>query len=74
MYEDTILHSFYVVAVESRVRKYVVRDLPLQHSLDSPLLDPDTPYAFPLSWLHPDSVHHLFDFMHRGLVPTQQDG
>ncbi|KAL4343927.1 hypothetical protein AHAS_Ahas11G0127300 [Arachis hypogaea] len=53
---------------------YIVRDYPFQHSLASPLFDPDAPYAFPLSWLHPNSVHHLFDFMNGGPVPAQQDG
>ncbi|KAL4285774.1 hypothetical protein AHAS_Ahas19G0019800 [Arachis hypogaea] len=72
--KDPALYSFYVVAAESRVRMYVVRDHPFQHSLASPLFDPDAPYAFPLSWLYPDFVHHPFDFMHGGLVLAQQDG
>ncbi|KAL4365557.1 hypothetical protein AHAS_Ahas07G0118000 [Arachis hypogaea] len=50
------------------------RDHPIQYPLVSPLFDPDAPYAFLLSWLHPDSVHHPFDHMHGGLVLAQQDG
>ncbi|KAL4391139.1 hypothetical protein AHAS_Ahas03G0215200 [Arachis hypogaea] len=46
----------------------------IQHLLASPLFDPDTLYAFSLSWLHPDSVHYPFDHMHGGLIPTHQDG
>ncbi|KAL4328791.1 hypothetical protein AHAS_Ahas13G0235400 [Arachis hypogaea] len=60
--------------MEPRVRKYVVRDHPFQHSLASPLFDHDPSYVFSLSWLHPNSVHHPFDHMHGGPVPAQQDG
>ncbi|KAL4321784.1 hypothetical protein AHAS_Ahas14G0145100 [Arachis hypogaea] len=49
VYENPVLHSFYVVATEPRLRKYVVRDLPFQHPLASPLFDLDAPYAFLLS-------------------------
>ncbi|KAL4374243.1 hypothetical protein AHAS_Ahas05G0162300 [Arachis hypogaea] len=74
VYKNPVLHSFYVVAMEPRVRKYVVRDHPFQHLLASPLFDPDVSYTFLLSWLYPDFVHHPFDFMHGGPVPAQRDG
>ncbi|KAL4357021.1 hypothetical protein AHAS_Ahas09G0145000 [Arachis hypogaea] len=66
VYGDLVLHSFYVVAAEPRVCKYVVRDHPFQHPPASPLFDPDAPYDFPLSGLHPNSVHHPFDDIHTG--------
>ncbi|QHO49274.1 Calcium-transporting ATPase 8, plasma membrane-type [Arachis hypogaea] len=74
VYKKHILRNFYVVAAEPRIRKYIVRDNPFQHLLASPLFDPDAPYAFLLSWLHPDSVHHPFDHMHGGPILAQQDG
>ncbi|KAL4329284.1 hypothetical protein AHAS_Ahas13G0284700 [Arachis hypogaea] len=70
MYENPVFHSFYVLAMELRVRKYVVRDHPFQHSLASTLFDLDAPYAFLLFWLHLDSVHHPFDHVHGGSVPS----
>ncbi|KAL4371762.1 hypothetical protein AHAS_Ahas06G0198200 [Arachis hypogaea] len=74
VYEDPVLHNFYVVVAESRVRKYVVRDHPIQHLSASPLFDSDAPYSFSLSWLHPDSVHLPFDHMHGDPVLAHQDG
>ncbi|KAL4343932.1 hypothetical protein AHAS_Ahas11G0127800 [Arachis hypogaea] len=74
VYKDSIIRNFYVVAAEPRIRKYIVRDHPFQHLLASPLFDPDASYAFSLSWLHPDSVHHPFYHMHGGPVLAQQDG
>ncbi|KAL4288052.1 hypothetical protein AHAS_Ahas19G0247600 [Arachis hypogaea] len=73
VYEDLVLHNFYVVTAKPRVRKYVVRDHSFQHPLTSPLFDLDAPYAFSLSWLHSDSVHHPFDHLHGGPGPIHQD-
>ncbi|KAL4316938.1 hypothetical protein AHAS_Ahas15G0335100 [Arachis hypogaea] len=70
VYEDPVLHIFYVVAAKPRVCKYVVKDHPFQHSLASTLFDLDAPYDFPLSWLHPDSIHYPFDFMYGDSVPA----
>ncbi|KAL4343905.1 hypothetical protein AHAS_Ahas11G0125100 [Arachis hypogaea] len=59
---------------EPRFRKYVVIDHPFYYSLALPLFNPNAPYAFSLSLLHSNSVHHPFYFMHGGSVPAQQDG
>ncbi|KAL4381709.1 hypothetical protein AHAS_Ahas04G0160600 [Arachis hypogaea] len=70
VYEDPVLHSFYMVVAESRVCKYIIRDNPFQHSLASPIFDLDARYAFSLSWFHLDSIHHPFDHVHEGPLPA----
>ncbi|KAL4344381.1 hypothetical protein AHAS_Ahas11G0172700 [Arachis hypogaea] len=60
IYKDPVYHSFYIIAAEPRVRLYVLRDHPFQHPIDIPFFDLDTPYEFPLSWLHPGAPYHPF--------------
>nr|XP_025652456.1 formin-like protein 14 [Arachis hypogaea] len=35
------------------IRNYVVHGRPFQYLISTPYFDPDAPYNFPLSWLHP---------------------
>ncbi|KAL4328528.1 hypothetical protein AHAS_Ahas13G0209100 [Arachis hypogaea] len=60
IYEDSMFHSYYILAAESCIQLYVLRDHPFQHPLDNPYFDPDAPYEFLLSWLHPDTPDHPF--------------
>ncbi|KAL4315223.1 hypothetical protein AHAS_Ahas15G0163600 [Arachis hypogaea] len=46
VYNDPVFHSFYLVAAKPRVHKYLVRDNPFQHSLASPIFDPNAPFGY----------------------------
>ncbi|QHO07386.1 uncharacterized protein DS421_14g463210 [Arachis hypogaea] len=48
------------MGLEPRIRRYALPNQAFQHPLSSPYFDPDAPYDFPLSWLHPDAPGHPF--------------
>ncbi|KAL4357507.1 hypothetical protein AHAS_Ahas09G0193600 [Arachis hypogaea] len=60
IYEDSMNRNFYVVVAEPRVRIYVLHNHSFQHPINTSHFNPDAPYGFSLSWLHPDAAHHPF--------------
>ena len=71
IYEVPVYYGYYILSAELHMRRYALQNRPFQHPLYSPLFDPDDPYDFPLSWLHPDAPGHPFPDDHRHSTPAQ---
>ncbi|QHO12401.1 uncharacterized protein DS421_15g506620 [Arachis hypogaea] len=71
IYEDPVYHGYYILSVEPCMRFYALQNRPFQHPLYSPLFDPDDPYDFSLSWLHPDAPGHPFSDVPRHPILVQ---
>nr|XP_029149667.1 protein EARLY FLOWERING 5-like [Arachis hypogaea] len=51
--EDPVRGEYYIYCAVPRIRNYVVRGIPFQYPIRTAYFNPDAPYDFPLSWLHP---------------------
>ena len=71
VYEDPVHHSYFIMGLEPRIRRYALPNRAFQHPLSSPHFDPDAPYDFPLSWLHPDAPGHPFPDDPEHPIPAQ---
>ncbi|QHO20151.1 uncharacterized protein DS421_11g335370 [Arachis hypogaea] len=71
IYEDPVYYGYYILSAEPPMRRYVLQNCPFQHPLSSLHFDPDAPYDFSLSWLHPDAPVHPFPDDPEHPIPAQ---
>ncbi|XP_020963521.1 phosphatase and actin regulator 4B-like, partial [Arachis ipaensis] len=53
IHEDPVRGEYYIYCAVPRIRNYVVPGRPFQYPIRTAYFNPDSPYDFPLSWLHP---------------------
>ncbi|XP_016178282.1 sulfated surface glycoprotein 185-like [Arachis ipaensis] len=53
IHEDPVRGEYYIYCAVPRIHNYVVRGRPFQYPIRTAYFNPDAPYDFPLSWLHP---------------------
>ncbi|XP_016206545.1 leucine-rich repeat extensin-like protein 6 [Arachis ipaensis] len=53
IHEDPVRGEYYIYCAVPHIRNYVVRGRSFQYPIRTAYFNPDAPYDFPLSWLHP---------------------
>nr|XP_025678364.1 leucine-rich repeat extensin-like protein 3 [Arachis hypogaea] len=53
IHKNPVRGEYYIYCAVPRIRNYVVHGRPFQYPIRTAYFNPDAPYDFPLSWLHP---------------------